>query len=64
LASVVGQLFFYQALKGDHIGRVPAVGGSWPVFAFFLSLIFLKEPPTVKKILGVALVAMGVALLK
>src|SRR5262245_54195450 len=38
LASVLGQIFFYRALKDGEVGRVSAVGGSWPLIAFLLSL--------------------------
>lgn len=64
LASIVGQIFFYQALKKGEIGRVASVGGAWPVFAFLLSMLFLGEPADGKKILGVLLVVAGVALLR
>src|SRR5687767_13473245 len=64
LASIIGQIFFYRALKIGDIGRVASVGGSWPLVAFALSMLFLGEPPTPRKIIGVALVFSGVALLR
>lgn len=64
LASVLGQIFFYQALRKSEIGRVAAVGGSWPAFAFLLSVLFLGEPFSWKKSAGVAFVMTGVALLR
>ncbi len=64
LASVVGQVFFYRALKGGDIGQVTVVGGSWPLAAFLLGVVFLHEAVTPRKLLGVALVVLGVALLK
>jgi transporter family protein len=64
LASVLGQIFFYRALKVGDVGRVAAVGGSWPLFAFAFSVLLLGEPVTMKKLGGVAFVALGVALLK
>jgi bacterial/archaeal transporter family protein len=64
MASILGQIFFYRALKAGDIGRVATVGGAWPLVAFFLSVLFLHEAPTLKKILGAALVISGAALLK
>lgn len=64
LASVIAQLFFYRALKIGDVGRVAVVGGSWPVFAFLLSVLFLGEPASWQKWLGVSLVMTGAALLR
>jgi uncharacterized membrane protein len=64
LASIVGQIFFYQALKRSEIGRVAAVGGAWPSVAFILGVVFLSEPLTWKRSAGVLLVGLGVILLR
>jgi transporter family protein len=64
MASIVAQVFFYRALKYGDVGRVSAVGGAWPVFAFVMSVLIFHEPLTRGKILGVVLVTMGVFLLK
>ncbi len=64
LASVVAQAFFYRALKHGDVGRVAAVGGAWPVFAFLLSALIYHEPVTRGKALGIALVTLGVFFLK
>lgn len=64
MASIVAQVFFYRALKYGDVGRVSAVGGAWPVFAFVLSVLIFHEPLTRGKIVGVMLVTMGVFLLK
>lgn len=64
MASVLGQIFFYRALKLGDVGRVAPVAGAWPLVAFAWSLLLLNEAPTVKKILGALLVVCGVILLK
>lgn len=64
VASVAGQIFFYRALKIGDVGRVSAVGGSWPLIAFLLSVLFLHEAPSLRKVAGAALVISGVALLR
>lgn len=64
LASVLGQVFFYRALKDGEVGPVAAVGGSWPLIAFALSMVFLGETINPQKALGIALVALGVFFLR
>jgi transporter family protein len=64
LASVVAQMFFYRALKIGDMGRVAAVGGAWPVFAFILSVVFYHEPVTWSKLVGIFFVMLGVAFLR
>ena len=64
LASILGQVFFYRALKIGEIGKVATVGGSWPLMAFFLSVFFLNEAASPRKLAGVALVILGVSLLR
>lgn len=64
LGSVLGQIFYYRALKAGSIGPVTALAGAWPVVAFILGIVFLRDAPTLKTVFGVALVVAGVALLK
>jgi bacterial/archaeal transporter family protein len=62
--SIVGQIFFYNALKNGQVGRIASVSGSWPLIAFLLSIVFLGETPTLKKAAGALLVVAGVWCLK
>lgn len=64
LASIVGQIFFYVALKAGDLGKITTISGSWPLVAFFLGILLLGEPVNARKLLGVLLVVAGVALLK
>jgi transporter family protein len=64
LASVVGQAFFYHALKYGEISRSVAIGASYPVIACVLGLLIWKEPLTVSKTCGIVLVAAGISLLR
>jgi bacterial/archaeal transporter family protein len=64
LASFIGQLFFYNALKQSDASKVVPIAGSFPLVAFFLGLIFLSEKFTVAKGFGVALVVAGIAFLR
>jgi bacterial/archaeal transporter family protein len=63
-ASVLGQVFFYRALKMGDVGRVAPVAGAWPLVAFLWSLCFLHEAPSVRTVCGALLVFFGVALLR
>ena len=64
LASLVGQTFFYRALKYGELSRSVAIGASYPVVACVLGLIFWKEPLTLSKACGVVLVTLGITLLR
>lgn len=64
LASVLGQLAFYHALKAGHVSQVTPVAGAYPLVAAVLSWLILREPITMTRVLGVALVVFGVLLLR
>jgi uncharacterized membrane protein len=64
LASVLGQAFFYRALKAGEVSRAVSVGASYPVIAFVLGFFIMKEPLTMSKTLGVLSVVLGIWLLR
>jgi len=64
LASFVGQLFFYRALKFGQVSRVVPLAATYPLVSFLLALIFLGEKIILSKIFGVCLVILGVIFLK
>ena len=64
LASIVGQIFFYQALKNGDVSMVVPVGASYPLITFILGIIFLGEKFTLTKAGGLLLVILGVLFLK
>lgn len=63
LASILGQVCFYRALKAGDVSRVVPIGASYPVLAFLLGVLFLNETVTPVKIAGLVLVLSGVYLL-
>lgn len=63
LSGLVGQWFYFRALSQWEASRVVPVVGSYPLFAFLLSVIFLSEPITIKKIVGTIFVISGIILL-
>ena len=64
LASFVGQLAFYRALKSGAISQVTPVAGAYPLVAALLGWVVLREPLTISRALGVVCVVVGVLLLR
>ncbi len=64
LASLVGQAFFYRALKFGELSKTVVIGASYPLVACLLGLLFLHEPLTLKKAAGILSVMLGIVLLK
>ncbi|MBI4004180.1 MAG: EamA family transporter [Candidatus Omnitrophica bacterium] len=64
LASFVGQLAFYHALKSGAVSQLTPVAGAYPLVAALLGWWILREPVTITRALGVACVVVGVALLR
>jgi len=64
LASVIGQLAFYHALKFGTLSQVTPVAGAYPLVAAILGWLILREPFTVSRGLGVVCIVAGVVLLR
>ena len=64
LASFVGQLAFYHALRAGHISQVTPVAGAYPLIAALLGWCVLREPLTATRLLGVGCVVAGTLLLR
>ncbi len=64
LASFVGQMAFYRALKSGALSQVTPVAGAYPLVAALLGWSVLREPLTVSRLLGVGCVVVGVILLR
>ena len=64
LASFVGQMAFYHALKSGALSQVTPVAGTYPLVAALLGWWVLREPLTLPRLLGVAFVVLGVVLLR
>ncbi len=64
LASFVGQLAFYHALKAGAVSQVTPVAGAYPLVAALLGWIVLREPLTLVRLIGVVCVVVGVVLLR
>ena len=64
LASIVGQVFFYFALRSGETSTVTPIAAAYPLMTFVLGVILLKEGVTLTKLAGVFFVILGVVLLK
>ena len=64
LASVVGQIFFYHALKDGEASLVVPLAATYPLISFLLGILFLGEKVTLAKSFGLVFVLLGIFLLK
>lgn len=62
LGSVVGQAAYYVAIKHAPVGQVVPITATYPVIAFLLAIVVLREQPSLPRFLGVALVVVGLML--
>ncbi|HCJ10403.1 MAG TPA: hypothetical protein DHW14_04480 [Clostridiales bacterium] len=64
LASLVGHLAYFYALKLGEAGRVVPIAASYPLFALIAAAVLFGESLTWQKTAGALLVVGGVWLLK
>jgi bacterial/archaeal transporter family protein len=64
LASVVGQIFFYNALKAGEASKVVPLAAAYPLVSFILGVLFLSEKVSAAKITGLFLIVLGIFFLK
>ncbi len=62
--SVLGQIFYLNALKTGEVSKVPAVTAVWPLVSFIIAIIFFKEALTFQKVIAFAMIIGGAILLK
>lgn len=63
LAGLVGQYFYYKAVKVWEASRVVPIVGAYPLVSFIIAVVVLSERITLAKSLGAVLVVAGVGLL-
>ena len=64
IASILGQIFFYNAIKQGEVSKMVPIAATYPLVSFLFGLIFLGETFTLSKGFGMALVLLGVFLLR
>lgn len=63
-AALLGQLFYYYALKSGEASVVVPIVASFPLFTFIIATLFLGDKVSLSKIGGIAFIVMGVILLR
>lgn len=63
-AALLGQLFYYYALKSGDASMVVPLIASFPLFTFIIASIFLGDKVTLTKIAGLGLIILGVVLIR
>lgn len=63
-AALLGQLFYYYALKSGDASMVVPLIASFPLFTFIIASIFLGDKVTLTKLLGLALIILGVVVIR
>jgi transporter family protein len=64
LAGLFGVLTYYMALKEGNASRIVPLASTYPMIAFVLSILILRENFTLIKLMGTLFVIVGVLLLK
>ncbi len=64
LASIMGQIFFYNALKHGEVSKMVPIAATYPLVSFLLGLLFFGESLTLFKGLGIIFVILGVFFLR
>ncbi|MDP4148849.1 MAG: EamA family transporter [Bacteroidota bacterium] len=59
VATGLSWLFYYRALQLGNVSQVSAIDKGSIVFTILLSFFFLKEPLTLRLLIGVALILAG-----
>ncbi len=63
LAGLVGQYFYYKAVKVWEASRVVPIVGAFPLVTFFIAVLVFSEKVTLAKALGAIFIVVGVGLL-
>jgi len=63
-AALLGQLFYYYALKFGEASVVVPLIATFPLFTFIIATIFLGDKLSISKIGGIAFIIIGIVLLR
>jgi transporter family protein len=64
LASIVGQMLFYNALKQGEASKMVPIAGIYPLVSFLIAVMFLGEAVTPLKVAGMVLIVLGIFFLR
>ncbi len=63
-AGCLGVFTYYKALQISETSKIVPLAATYPVVTALLSVIFLKEPVTLSRFLGILLIIAGIWLVK
>jgi len=63
-ANFLGQLLFYNALKGGDVSKVVPIAGAYPLVSFLMGILLLGEKITVAKSVGIGFILVGLFFLR
>lgn len=63
-AALLGQLFYYYALKSGEPSVVVPLISIFPLFTFIIAIIFLEDKISLSKVGGIFCIVFGVILLR
>jgi transporter family protein len=63
-AALLGQLFYYYALKSGEASVVVPLIAIFPLFTFIIATIFLGDKISLSKVGGIVFIVLGVVLLR
>jgi transporter family protein len=61
--ATVASLAFTTAIQKTHVHIVVGFGSTYPILTFLMCSLFLGEPVTMSKIVGIVIIALGTVLL-
>lgn len=64
VSVVLAQAFYFKALQGGDISQIVPIVGAYPLVSAILASLFLGEPLTLARGIGVGLVVLGIILLR
>ena len=59
-AGLIGQLFYFFALKSGGVTVVSPITATYPLVAVLLAILFLREPVSPGKVIGAVLIVLGI----
>lgn len=63
-AALLGQLFYYYALKSGDASVVVPLIAIFPLFTFIIACVFLGDKFTLSKVGGIVFIVLGVVLIR
>jgi transporter family protein len=63
-AALLGQLFYYYALKSGEASVIVPLLATFPLFTFIIASLFLGDKVTLSKVGGILSIILGVVLLR